>query len=233
MTFEDKIKERYKGIQGEQYHETKRSIPEVSYNWVSKLRAEKIQPHINKDDIVFEYGAGTGWNLAKLDCKQKLGFDLSGHLAETLGRHNIEFIKDINDIAESSIDTVICHHVLEHMANPTEFFTNIRRILKDKGKLLMFVPFEKERRYRYYNPHEPNHHLYSWNVQTLGNLISDMGFIIGTEPGNAGIRKFGFDRFSSVWAVKLHLGETGFRLIRRTIHIINPAYEVCVIATKN
>jgi predicted SAM-dependent methyltransferase len=235
MTYEEKIKQRYTGTQGREYHEGKRFIPDTAYHWVAKLRAEKISLHISKDDIVFEYGVGSGWNLAELNCKKKLGYDLSGHLEETVQLHGIEFVKDIISVTDSSIDALICHHVLEHMASPHDFFNDARRMLRDKGRLLLFVPYEKERRYRYYNPAERNHHLYSWNVQTLCNLVSDMGFhveIPANTDDKSGILRFGYDRFASVWAVKLHLGESGFRLIRRAIHIIKPAYEVCVIAVK-
>lgn len=232
MTFEEEIKKRYIGNQGIEYHESKRSIPDKAYDWIAKLRAEKINPYIKENDMIFEYGVGSGWNLAKLNCQKKLGYDLSEHLEQTVNSHGIEFVNNINEITDSSVDIVICHHVLEHMANPTEFFKEAGRILCDNGKILLFVPFEKERRYRHYNPDEPNHHLYSWNVQTLGNLVSDMGFKIECEEGKPGVQLFGYDRFASVLAVKLHAGETGFRLIRRAIHIIKPAYEVCIMAVK-
>jgi SAM-dependent methyltransferase len=232
MKFEEKIKQRYTGSKGKEYHESKRSIPDIAYSWIAKLRAEKISPYIDKDDTVLEYGAGSGWNLAELSCKKKFGYDLSEHLEHTLQLHGIEFVRNIETIADSSIDAVICHHVLEHTPNPLEFFNDTRRILKNNGKLLIFVPFEKERRYRFYNPREPNHHLYSWNVQTLGNLVCDMGFKIELEKRKTCIRKFGYDRFAAIWAVKLHFRESGFRLIRKAIHIIKPAYEVCIIGMK-
>lgn len=228
MTFEDKLKQRYSGEGGKRYHQSKRSVPDSAYPWIAKLRAEKIQPHISETDTVFEYGVGTGWNLAELKCKRRLGFDLSGHLEPVVRSHGIEFVKDIGDIADESMDVVVCHHVLEHTGNPPEILEQTRRILRPDGKLLLFVPFEKERRYRHYNPKEPNHHLYSWNVQTLGNLVRDIGFdIIRGE-----VREFGYDRFASVWAVRLGREQTGFRLIRRAIHLIKPASEVFIIAKK-
>jgi SAM-dependent methyltransferase len=228
MTFEEKIKERYSGEKGKNYHGSKRSIPESAYSWVAKLRAEKIAPYIKQTDTIFEYGVGTGWNLAELNCQTRLGYDLSEHLEPTLKSHDIEYIKDLSIIENASINIVVCHHVLEHVSNPPEVFKEIRRILCDDGKLLLYVPYEKERRYRQYNPNEPNHHIYSWNVQTLGNLVCDMGFkFIHGE-----IQEFGYDRFAAVWAVKLGLRESGFRLIRKAIHLIKPASEVCIIAEK-
>ena len=118
--------------------------------------------------------------------------------------------------------------MLEHTGNPPEIIKEIKRILRENGKLLLFVPFEKERRYRHFNPDEPNHHLYSWNVQTLGNLLSDIGFMVLQGK----VREFGYDRFAAVWAVRLGLGQTGYRLIRKTIHLIKPASEVYIMAKK-
>ena len=233
MTYEEEIKKRYTGVQGIEYHKTKRLIPDKAYDWIAKLRAEKISPYIKENDIVLEYGVGSGWNLAGLKCKNKIGYDLSDHLEQAVSSHGIEFINNINEVADFSVNIVVCHHALEHMANPTKFFTDSRRILCDNGKIILFAPFEKERRYRHYNPDEPNHHLYSWNVQTLGNFVSSMGFKIEHEQKKPCIQQFGYDRFSSVCAVKLHMGESGFRLIRRTIHIIKPAYEICIVAKKD
>lgn len=228
MALEDKLKQRYSGEGGKKYHQSKRSVPDSAYPWIAKLRAEKIQPHINETDTVFEYGLGTGWNLAELKCKRRLGSDLSGHLESVVRNHGIEFVKDIGDIEDESMDAVICHHVLEHTGNPPEIMEQIKRMLGPGGRLLLFVPFEKERRYRNYNPEEPNHHLYSWNVQTLGNLVSDIGFDIISGR----VRRFGYDRFASVQSARLRWGQTGFRLIRRAIHLIKPASEVFIIAKK-
>ncbi len=228
MTFEDKIRQRYSGEKGRQYHQTKRSIPDAAYSWIARLRAAKIQPYINETDTVLEYGVGTGWNLAELDCGRKLGFDLSEHLEPELRSHGIEFVKDIKNIGEASVDVVVCHHMLEHTDNPPEILKEIRRLLRKNGKLLLFVPFEKERRYRQFNPDEPNHHLYSWNVQTLSNLVSDIGFNILDGK----VREFGYDRFAAVWAVRLGLGQKGYRLIRKAIHLIKPASEVYIMAKK-
>ena len=80
----------------------------------------------------------------------------------------------------------------------------------------------------HYDPHEPNHHLYSWNVQTLGNLVEKMDF----KVINGSIGRFGYDRFSSVWADRLHIGEFGFRFLRRLIHLIKPRFEVFLVALK-
>lgn len=216
----------YVGEASQEYHEKKRAIPDVAVPWVSRLRAEKLQPHIENTDTVFEFGAGYGWNLVDLRCGRKLAYDIAE--LPNAATQGIEWIRSIEAVSDEFTDVVICHHALEHVLNPPETLATIRRILKRNGKLLLFVPFEKERRYREFNPQEPNHHLYSWNAQTLSNLVTECGYRIE----QAGIGRFGYDRFAAKLAVKLGAGEGVFRLSRRAVHLVRPASEVRIVATK-
>ncbi len=228
MKFDEKLRQQDEGDEGKKYHDTLNFVPDLAYPWVARLRRNKIIPFISEQNIVLEYGVGTGWNIAELTCRRRIGYDLGDHLEAILRKHNIEFVNDINVVSDESIDVVICHHVLEHTSNPPDILKQIWRILVKNGKLLLFVPFGTGKKYRHYDPQEPNHHLYSWNVQTLGNLVEIMDFKI--ENGSIG--QYGYDRFSSVWADRLHIGEFGFRFIRSLIHLIKPGREVFFVALK-
>ena len=228
MNVANNVEQRYQGERGREYHETKRSIPDLAYPWIANLRVDKIRPNVQEDNTVLEYGVGFGWNIALLKCKRRIGFDLSEFLEPIVHSHGIEFIQDIGIIPVSSIDVVVCHHVLEHTISPHKVLGEIGRILHPKGKLLLFVPYEKERRYRHYNPKEPNHHLYSWNVQTLCNLVEDTGFsVIEVKLG-----RYGYDRFAALTATRFRWGELGFRFIRRSIQLAKPLIEVRLVAQK-
>lgn len=217
----------YQGESGRAYHEGKRGLPEAAFPWVARLRAEKFREHIKPTDVIFEFGVGAGWNLAELPAARRIGFDVADFLESTVRSRGIEFLASLDQLADHSVDVVLCHHALEHVTAPHETLLAIRRLLRPDGKLLLHVPFERERRYRHFNRAEPNHHLYSWNVQTLGNLVEEAGFAVHS----AGLGLFGYDRFAAVQALKLRLGEPGFRLIRRAIHLVKPAWEVRVTAT--
>jgi SAM-dependent methyltransferase len=219
----------YRGEAGRRYHEGKRGLPERAIPWVAALRARKLASLIRPDDVVLEYGVGSGWNLAGLRCRRKIGFDVADFLEASLRSLGIEFVADTKVLPEASVDVVICHHVLEHVPNPPDVLAEMRRLLKPSGRLLLYVPFEIEGRYEHFNPGEANHHLYSWNAQTLGNLVEETGF----KVEEAGIGEFGYDRFAAAWATKLRAGETGFRCLRRMLHAIRPAFEVRVRATKH
>ena len=228
MDIKEKIAQQYTGRAGEKYHEALNIVPDKAYLWVARLRRDKINAYVQKTDTVLEVGVGTGWNLAELKCKKRLGYDLSTHLKSFLNEKGIEFVENISSVPDDAIDAVVCHHVLEHTADPLQVLKQIYRILRKNGKLILFVPYEKGRAYHRYNPDDPNNHIFSWNPQTLGALVEKSGFRVQSS----GLRKFGYDRFASVWALKLNLGESGFRILRNSIHIVKPVSEVCIIAAK-
>jgi SAM-dependent methyltransferase len=219
--------EHYRGEAGQRYQQQKRAVPEAAMPWVTKLRAEKFQPFIQASDTVVEFGVGLGWNLALLQCARRIGTDLEKFLPEAL-KPAVEFLSSSMVITSDSADVVICHHVLEHVENPPEMLREAHRVLKPNGQLLVFVPFEKEKRYRSFDPDEPNHHLYSWNVQTLGNLVDSQGFVLQ----KCELGEFGYDRFAAKLALRFSLGENCFRLFRQLAHLLHPGREVRVVAQK-
>ena len=219
--------EFYRGEAGQRYQQQKRSVPDAAVPWIAGLRAQKLQPFIKPTDAVVEFGVGLGWNLAKIKCARRIGTDLENFLPETL-QSAIEFLPTSSAIPNESAEVAICHHVLEHVENPPEMLREAWRVLKENGQLLVYVPFEKEFRYRGFDPAEPNHHLYSWNVQTLGNLVVSQGFV----PQKCELGEFGYDRFAAKLALRFSLGENGFRMIRRLAHLVRPGREVRVVAKK-
>jgi SAM-dependent methyltransferase len=225
----EQAQRHYCGDAGRRYHQVKRGIPEEAIPWLGRLRAQKFSTFIRSEDVVLEYGVGAGWNLAQLRCRRKLGFDVADGVEAVVRASGIEFVADTKVIAGETADVVLCHHTLEHVLHPPEALAEMRRLLKPQGQLLLYVPLEREARYERFLRDEPNHHLYSWNVQTLGNLVEETGFTVT----QAGVGEFGYSRFAAVWAAKLRLGEGGFRLARRILHAIKPAYEARVVAVKN
>ncbi len=225
----EQAQRHYCGDAGRRYHQVKRGIPEEAVPWVARLRARKFSGFVGGSDVVFEYGVGNGWNLAELQCGRKIGFDVADGVEEAVRSLGIEFVADSKVMPEASADVVLCHHTLEHVLHPPEALNEMRRLLKPQGRLLLYVPLERETRYEHFRRDEPNHHLYSWNVQTLGNLVEETGFKV-TE---AGVGEFGYSRFAAVWAARLRLGEGGFRFARRMLHAIRPAFEARVIAVRD
>lgn len=220
--------QRYQGDLGRSYHEVKRGLPAEAIPWVARLRAGKLARWVPPAGVVFEYGVGSGWNLAALPCRRKLGYDVAGFLEATVRAHGIEFVPDPKALADGLADAALCHHTLEHVLAPQVALLEMRRLLRPDGRLVLFTPWERERRYRTFHRHEPNHHLYTWNAQTLGALVEECGF----QVESAGVERYGYDRFAAVWACRLRLGEGGFRWLRTALVALRPLWETRVIAAR-
>lgn len=218
--------QHYQGDAGARYHGVKRGLPVRAVPWMIRARAEKLRSLIQPGDVVFEYGVGAGWNLAGLRCRRRIGLDVSEFVRGEVEAHGIEFVTESRSLPDHGMDVVICHHALEHVLEPVAALAEMRRLLKEEGVLLLWVPFEDEWRHRRFRRGEQNHHLYSWNPQTLGNLIEACGFRVV----EAGLRRYGWDRFTAVWAVRLGLGECGFRRLRRWLVTVRPLREVRIVA---
>lgn len=216
----------YQGEAGRRYHEIKRGVPEAALPWIARLRAAKIQPQVQPDDVVLEYGAGAGWNLVALQAARRIAFDVSDFLRREVEDRGLEFVSDTRPLPNGTADVVLCHHALEHLLAPAPALAEMRRLLKPAGRLLLWVPFEDEPRHRRFTHGEKNHHLYSWNPQTLGNLLEQCGF----RARDVGLARYGWDRFAAAWAVRLHLGESGFRRLRWWLVALRPLREVRAFA---
>jgi SAM-dependent methyltransferase len=220
--------ERYSGLAGRDYHEGKRALPDTAYPWVARARAAKLVPYVRLEDVVLEFGVGYGWNLAALPCRRRLGLDLAEVVEPVVTQHGIEFFRTPEAIPERVADVVLCHHTLEHVLHPPATLELMARWLPEAGRLIVFVPWERERRQRRFRRSEPNHHLYTWSAQSLGNLVEDCGY----QVLHAGVKIYGYDRFAAVWACRLRLGEIGFGLLRRSLQLLQPLRESFVVARR-
>lgn len=219
------IESPYRDQGGSRYH-NKHNASKEAYDLVAQNRRLKFQPYIVPTDRVLEFGVGTGWNLASVAAAEKVGYDLSSSVVQKLQEQNITFIDSVAEIPAHTFDVVICHHVLEHVANPTEVLGTIQQKLKPQGKLLLFVPYEVERRYRAYQRGEPNFHIYSWNVQTLAALVERCGYRVV----KAVIAPFGYERFAAELSVRSRFPFWGYRLMLGALRLIRPCREVMIVA---
>jgi SAM-dependent methyltransferase len=72
-------------------------------------------------------------------------------------------------IPDSSFDSIILSEVLEHIANPDMLWSEMSRILKQKGIVLLSVPF-------FYKIHEAPHDYFRYTEFALKNFAQKYGF---------------------------------------------------------
>lgn len=207
-----------------EYHAA-RGIPERAEAWLSTARAEKFKEYISPGDRVLEYGVGFGWNLAAIKCAEKTGFDPVSNLAESVARKGVRFISVEGLLPTLHFDTVIAHHVLEHVRRPVAVLRFLRTLIRPGGKLLLQVPFEREPRYKKWR-NEKAHHIYSWTPETISKSVRESGWRVAELR----LSKFRFDRWAAVVALRCGGNYAAYRIVRGITRSLLPEYEIFLLA---
>jgi SAM-dependent methyltransferase len=190
--------ELYRGVSGESYyrHRKMRRSPEAQ-----RRQAALFARHIKPSDAVLDFGCGTGGILSEIECERRIGIEINEPSIADARRAGIEVFHDLQQIPAEQVDVAITNHAIEHVNEPYAIISELFRVLRPNGKLVVVVPFELPciRRFRGWS-RCPDVHLYSWNPRSLGNLIDACGF----EVRESFILPVGYSRFNA-WLSPLPL----------------------------
>lgn len=94
---------------------------------------------------ILDVGTGTGGNLLALDKLGAVsGIDISERAVEFCRRRGLEnvFLSPAEkiDSPAAGFDVITCLDVLEHVPNPQEALAEMKRVLKDAGRIIITVP---------------------------------------------------------------------------------------------
>lgn len=210
------------------YHEQKHGVILNAADLITRYRTDKFRALTGSSILdILEVGVGPGWNLIRLPAHRRVGQDVTLAYADELRTQGVEFVSDLTQLSDQHFDVVILSHVLEHLLEPAKMLSEIRALLKPKGRLLLIVPLESA--VRKVSTTDNNHHLFSWNVQTLNDLLAACGYI----ATSSNVKRSGFDRFAAVLAVRLGGGFGLYKLLLMLLRTIRPCHEIQVIATHN
>jgi ubiquinone/menaquinone biosynthesis C-methylase UbiE len=122
-------------------------IPHIQLRLRSKKIMKNIPPNPSK---MLDAGFGTGVYSLTLETrvKQIIGIDLDKEKVEFIkknaGFSNVQFEEmDITNLgfSDSSFDLILCSDVLEHIRNDGLAFSELARVLKSGGTLILTIPF--------------------------------------------------------------------------------------------
>lgn len=195
-------------------------------DWLAKQRMEWVQSFVNPRDVVLEYGSRITSILANLRAAKKLCVPLESGEFEPNPERN-EFRASLNGMEAETADLIFCDHVLEYLPDPLSVITDLKRILKPSGKLLVLALYDDG--YRSLNAVLPADHFFSWNVQSLGNLLTDCGFTVI----HGAVHRSAYERVAKEWALKLGGGKVSWRLAAHVSRLFAPQFTVCVAGRKS
>jgi SAM-dependent methyltransferase len=133
------------------YFTGERIIPELeNYFFKEHLaRYKLVTGYVNRESVLLDVGCGNGYGTFFLSSyvKKAVGIDIS---AETIAqaskiykRPNLSFHvinREKNWSHAEEFDTAICFEVFEHVSNPENLLSNIKKFLRDEGQLIISTP---------------------------------------------------------------------------------------------
>ncbi len=150
---------------------------------VARHRFDFVREFVKPGDRVLDVGSGGGEFVFLM---RRLGFDASGiepnkgyatYARECLGLPiEIDFVQRV-ELPVDSYDVITLHHVLEHLDNPFEALSKIRRAVNDEGIVVIDVPNIEG---VCFSPAHRFHaaHLYNFNRENLEMLGRKAGFSV-------------------------------------------------------
>jgi ubiquinone/menaquinone biosynthesis C-methylase UbiE len=142
---------------------------------------------VKKDDKILEIGAGGGTAvkfIQSYDCRY-YPLDISSFNLKKIKGKNVKNVYPVSGdvyalpFENESFDFIILSEVLEHLAEPFKALTEIKRVLKKNGSLIISVPYNEKISYQICihcnKPTPTNAHLHSFDEDKLSGMIKSAG----------------------------------------------------------
>lgn len=101
---------------------------------------------------LLDVGCGTQPYRSLFHVREYVGLDIDSPLARERGIADAYYDGSRFPFDDGAFDVILCNQVLEHVFNPDEFASELRRVLVPGGRLILTVPFvwdEHEQPYDY------------------------------------------------------------------------------------
>ncbi|NMH25829.1 class I SAM-dependent methyltransferase [Flavobacterium solisilvae] len=133
----------------------KRSLFEKMYHFIKGIALKNKLKLINSQGVkgkLLDIGAGTGDFLAvaKSDGWQTVGIEPSAKAKEIAIKKGVNFAQDLASLESNSFDIITMWHVLEHVPNLEEYISELKRLIKPSGTIIIAVPNFKSYDAKYY-----------------------------------------------------------------------------------
>lgn len=121
--------------------------------------------------IVVDVGCGTAPYRALFTHTHYVGIEVASSSAFGSAKGGADVLYDGQHLplADASIDAILCNQVLEHVFEPVAFLTELRRVLRPEGQLMMTVPFV-------WDEHEQPYDFARYSSFGLAHLAEKCGF---------------------------------------------------------
>lgn len=170
------------------YEELWQELPEQLEPPDRELRLNLMRAQVRPGERVLDLGCGDGWATAELVrlSAVPVGVEVAAAALERARRHHpdLEFrLAEIDGelpLPDNALDVVWASDVIEHVADTARWLSEVRRVLRPQGRLLLTTPNHSRLRLLvagielYSEPLGDHLHLYS--ARSLRGLLTDFDF---------------------------------------------------------
>lgn len=149
---------------------------------------------------ILDAGCGNGEMLvlahAVFPAWRKCGIDICSKTLEYANEQNPEFVLNDDSIyhinaLDNYFDLTHCGETLEHLDQPEKAITELVRVTRHKGNLVLSIPF--------LNKNPSNEHLWEWGFDEALSMTRKYGTITNIQV---------CDKVSLAWVTKIDKGKT-------------------------
>jgi SAM-dependent methyltransferase len=170
------------------YEELWRELPDPLEPPDRALRLAFLRAHVRACERVLDLGCGDGWMTTELAAlgAAPLGIEIASAAVERARRHHPELEFRLADtdgvlpLEDNAVDVVWASEVIEHVADTARWLSEVRRVLRPRGRLLVTTPNHPRLRLlvagieRCSPPLGDHLHLYS--ARSLRGVLEDFDF---------------------------------------------------------
>jgi SAM-dependent methyltransferase len=191
----------------------------------ARLDLEKFADFVHENDVVLDFGCGSGYMLRMLAGREKIGIEPGLEAADFARSLGLIVHSSLAEVESESVDVAVSNHVLEHTLRPLDDLQEIRRVLRPGGRLVLVVPIDDWRNQRVPSEGDVNHHLYTWTPLLLGNLLTEAGFRVQESRILVTGWRHGFGRVKD-------RSEVLYAVATRVLAVVTRRRQIRVVATR-
>ena len=163
--------------------DSKRSLFERIYHLVKQYTLSQkerlISSYVNKKGNLLDIGAGTGDFLAYAKSKkwEVIGIEPSQKAKDLALKKGVLFVKSTEELSDNSFDVITMFHVLEHVEDLDKQLSELKRISKPNGIIIIAVPNFKSYDANYYKEfwaaYDVPRHIWHFSKIAIQKLFSE------------------------------------------------------------
>ena len=179
----DKLPSYYKSEAYISHTDSSKTLLDKIYQFVKGININhkiKLIDSLDKEEKkILDIGCGTGdfLNVCKKNNYKVFGVEPNEN-ANKIASNKIggKLVKNLNEILESQFDIITLWHVLEHVPNLEEYISQIKKLLKPSGYLIIAVPnfksFDADYYKQYWAAFDVPRHLWHFSKKSIQVLFS-------------------------------------------------------------